>query len=1435
MKKVKCMVLTILAFAFAALADTTYTWTGNAGDGLWSSPNNWDRGSGYPSSATHIALFSKAATVTIDTGAQLTVGYIKVTGGDVTVNGTDGSYLTLDHAVVSTTSGYENGFVVHPGCTLTMNVPMVSSKRVDKWRDGTVVINAPYTNTASTYAFIMGQGTNVVSGSGSVILPNSNLQVGNGRGDANGHTTLLVEDGATIKASTIEMSISDDYTGGRIIQSGANSLVETVGNLIIGQRVSAKPPTTSYTLKDGTLIVGGNVHLGQNTRDSLFRQEGGVSSLDNFIFTNDTGRVELAGGLCYTDYSGFITRGGSSSTFAFSGGTLMTTTNDTPSIDVSLLELSGTPTLMVASGKTLALPENISVADGTVFTQSGGTVESYYDLEAAGELVITNGTFRLNNGTITPKLNSTTPLKLTVQDGGTFFMRRIDSRLAVPVDLAISGSGKIAMANAYNGYYNRSVIVAHSFTIDGVAQPKGRYAAGTSYFTGLGPSSIVVCYVWTGAGDGTSWNDAANWDGNAVPPSGTTTCVDISRAAGGTITIDDDITLSFIGFMPSGLERSVTIAGSGTIMHSGGAWTCGAFVREGCEIVLEAKVTRQSDTTSLSILGGGLVRVRSTFPGLNKNNTPSYCLDCEVVYEGAIDVSTTAAYKQIGYYTHEAQGVSKVTFAEGCTGANSNPFRVMHSPGGGFYQADAFVQEGGSLSMNDLFITRHNQAVRTPFSYTLNGGSLTLQGNVALGQHFTSSWPSRWDRGDFEMNGGTLTLNAFCTDCNNNHFYLNGGDVYLKAGFTQSTGFLERRAVTNIVLRCVHLGGVTIHSTANWNGNLTMELTGVNGDVTFDTAGYNASINKNISGVGGLVKNGAGTLTLSKTNTFTGSITVNGGIVTLPAGSSLDGPSEIIVNDGTVNLLGTVDTAPDSITVPSESSITLASDVTVKRFVVGGVPQADGTYPVSGGNVVVASGLATVWQGASGGTWSLTDNWTGGIPNGTDAVADFGASSTLGAGGDVELDTDVTLGELAFANNVTNTALTVSGDNTLTMGGGATIYVGLGQTLTIDAPLAMTQGYLYKKGEGRLVLNGSVTGASTGAGYYLLVMEGELEVNGTVRNCRLWASNNDGGHAPRIIIGEDADVGSYSSAHAAWQIDTSKNNDHGHVVQNGGVVDLNPPAYGFAGSHFSFGRANANSAGSYTLNGGTLSLYKNYKNYLATIDTLTFDFIQNGGTFNAWGLYLTPDNSTASKTSYTLNGGTLVLQTRFFSPGSGMCDVTFNGGTILTETSPYIFDSQRLPVTLGGDVTFTQSVSTAALLLANTISGEGTFRQAGPGSLALRSPNYFTGTVAVDGGTLQLDAPQSVTNYVATSGIFKFTDGALPLKTDSVIDMGSSGELDLDYDGEAVVKELWANGRQRPAGTYSATSGHSVSPRISGAGALVVLEGREEGTYIILR
>ena len=63
-----------------------------------------------------------------------------------------------------------------------------------------------------------------------------------------------------------------------------------------------------------------------------------------------------------------------------------------------------------------------------------------------------------------------------------------------------------------------------------------------------------------------------------------------------------------------------------------------------------------------------------------------------------------------------------------------------------------------------------------------------------------------------------------------------------------------------------------------------MTLTGSGGNATIDTTGGSISLSGALGGGGGLNKVGPNTLTMSGNNTFTGSLTVDGGTLAMPGG-----------------------------------------------------------------------------------------------------------------------------------------------------------------------------------------------------------------------------------------------------------------------------------------------------------------------------------------------------------------------------------------------------------------------------------------------------------------------------------------------------------------------------------------------------------------------
>ena len=89
--------LLFIAAASACLAAFAYTWTGGANDGgLWTTPQNWGVTSGYPQAADDPVIFNGDATVSLNTGAQTDIAYIKVTAGNVVLTATSGSSLKLN-------------------------------------------------------------------------------------------------------------------------------------------------------------------------------------------------------------------------------------------------------------------------------------------------------------------------------------------------------------------------------------------------------------------------------------------------------------------------------------------------------------------------------------------------------------------------------------------------------------------------------------------------------------------------------------------------------------------------------------------------------------------------------------------------------------------------------------------------------------------------------------------------------------------------------------------------------------------------------------------------------------------------------------------------------------------------------------------------------------------------------------------------------------------------------------------------------------------------------------------------------------------------------------------------------------------------------------------------------------------------------------------
>jgi hypothetical protein len=160
-----------------------------------------------------------------------------------------------------------------------------------------------------------------------------------------------------------------------------------------------------------------------------------------------------------------------------------------------------------------------------------------------------------------------------------------------------------------------------------------------------------------------------------------------------------------------------------------------------------------------------------------------------------------------------------------------------------------------------------------------------------------------------------------------------------------------------------------------------------------------------------------------------------------------------------------------------------------------------------------------LWTGTNDGNWNNAANWTGGgVPNATDAIAQFGSGSTTT---NVNLDTAVSLTHLDFLSGAAAHAISTSNASTLTITRSDTnAYIsnaatGVTQTISANIELTRSSGTTFYNS---LVANSALTltgqlRAATGNGNRDVVFQGDgiggtVNINGTFSNLTSLRASN---------------------------------------------------------------------------------------------------------------------------------------------------------------------------------------------------------------------------------------------------------------------------------------------------------------------------------------
>jgi len=601
--------------------------------------------------------------------------------------------------------------------------------------------------------------------------------------------------------------------------------------------------------------------------------------------------------------------------------------------------------------------------------------------------------------------------------------------------------------------------------------------------------------------------------------------------------------------------------------------------------------------------------------------------------------------------------------------------------------------------------------------------------------------------GNFGITGGSLVKN---------------GDKSLT--ITTANSYTGSTKINSGLVSIQGTGSIASSSSIENNGTLDLTLTGAT----------NVYANP-ISGTGAITKSGAGGLTLSGTNTFTGALTLNGGVLNINSNSAWGGgPGAFVINGGVIN-----NTSGNSVVQTAAKAQSWNADVTFTGTNSLDLGTGAVTIAGSGTDRLVTVSANTLEVGEIKATaHGLTKQGPG--------VLTVASTGTAAAGSVISGPLNVSAGTLQINRSGDPvggefTAGGLTGTGTITNGAAVErrllVNTGTG-TYTFDGVLADGAGAplgLGKQAAGTLILTGNntftgVTTIGTGIinlrssqalGGSRIVTTGntgyvQLEGGISLPTTATFLTSNDGnGTTPGAIVnvsGDNTINGVITMTSGAGG--TAVQSDDGSLTLAGNVTsDQSRPFF-----------LQGDSTGANTVSGMIIN------------GTAGTNSVQKRG-IGTWTL--TGANTYTGAT--TITAGTLRV-------GAGGTTGNLGTGAVVNNAS----------------LVFNRS---DALEVPNAISGLGSVSKAGAGTTTLSGANTYTGETSVVNGTL------SVTSAF-------FDDAA-------AIQIATAGTLDLATGATDTVLALYINGVQQASGTWgSLTSGAThKTARITGTGLLDVTTG----------
>jgi len=593
--------------------------------------------------------------------------------------------------------------------------------------------------------------------------------------------------------------------------------------------------------------------------------------------------------------------------------------------------------------------------------------------------------------------------------------------------------------------------------------------------------SVFAQTAWTGASGNDDWFDAGNWDTSAVPDASTAievnpgnAIISGNAAEGDTVTIGSGGTLTVTG-AGSTLTTTETRADGGAFnIENGGLVSNSYGIVNGVATVSGDDgggnastwinnsyfLVGESATGTLNILNGGKVLV----------NADAYL--GSFFHGSALVSGNGSSWENTGRLTIDNGGLR---VEDG--GRVSNTLAII----GDLNVADAVVTGGASTWVNSGQLTVGSYAVGTLL--VEDGATVTSsQGYVgagagSVGTVTVTGSNSSWEMTDFNLVLGNFGVGSMTIEDGARVFAKTGVHLGISAtdasgtlsvngtpgarGILETLGFRGGLGTADLTID----GGIVraIDDNASFFSNYgSQQVTLGAGGGIIDTNGHDIRITPVIAGVGGLTKDGLGTLTLPGENTFGGGTTIVEGILQLGDGGTTGSilgdvtnngilafnRADVVTFDGVISGNGAVEKAGSGTTIlTADNSYTGGTTITAGTLQLGdgnttgsihGDVANDGVLAFYRSDNVIFSGLISgnggIEQAGTGKTTLTADNTFAGNTTIADGTLQLGNGGTTGS----------------VAGNVTNDGMLIfDRSNTLVFdgaisGGGSVVKNGVG-------------------------------------------------------------------------------------------------------------------------------------------------------------------------------------------------------------------------------------------------------------------------------------------------------------------------------------------------------------------------------------------------------